>query len=71
MRHMSREEEDSSGGEIFGIGGDGSRMGDKGKRTSSASPPLFHLLCLIVGKKTKWFYLVLSSGFLEQLEHKQ
>ncbi len=23
------------------------------------------------GQKIKWFYLVLSSGFLEQLEHKQ
>jgi hypothetical protein len=47
MRHMSREEEDSSGGEIFGIGRDGSGMGDKGEQTSSASPPLFQLLFLI------------------------
>jgi hypothetical protein len=47
-RQVGREEEDSSGGEIFGIEEDGSRMGDEGKRTFSVSSQLVHLIYLIV-----------------------
>ncbi len=45
---MGGEEEDSSGGEIFGIEEDGSRMGDKAERTFSVSSQLVHLIYLIV-----------------------
>jgi hypothetical protein len=39
-------EEDRSGREKFGIGGDFSRMRDEGERTSNASPPLFYLFII-------------------------
>ncbi len=45
---MGEEEEAGSGGEIFGIEEDGSRMGDEGKRTISVSSQLVHLIYLIV-----------------------
>jgi hypothetical protein len=47
-RQVGGEEEDSSGGGIFGIEEDGSRMGDEGKRTFSVSSQLVHLIYLIV-----------------------
>jgi hypothetical protein len=47
-RQVGGEEEDSSGGEIFGIEEDGSKMGDEGKRMLSVSSQLVHLIYLIV-----------------------
>ena len=47
-RQVGGEEEDSSGGEIFCIEEDGSRMGDEGERTFIVSSQPVHLIYLIV-----------------------